>query len=189
LPAQQAEIARIDSGSKLYPDRPVESSGVRTLAGRKMQVGLTRDAVTAGDVWLYDPATRVLLSGDLVTLLAPLLDTACAPHWSAQLAALDAVPFNTLVPGHGAAMDHAQFKMYRNAFDRFLTCASGKGATNVCIDGWLHDAGNLVPATDQKLARGLLGYYVEQVLRAPSAKRDRYCGGDGAVMGYERQAH
>jgi glyoxylase-like metal-dependent hydrolase (beta-lactamase superfamily II) len=172
----QQEIARIDAGSTLYPDRPIDASGLRTLAGRKLQVGLTDNVVTAGDVWIYDSATKVLLSGDLVTLPVPLFDTACAPHWSAQLGALDAVPFDTLVPGHGAAMDHAQFGLYRRAFDRLLACAAGKDAAATCIDGWLHDAGTLVPAKDQKLARGLLGYYIDQVLRAPPAKRDRYCG-------------
>ena len=172
----QQEIARIDLGSKLYPDRPIEASGARVLAGRKLRIGLTHDVVTAGDVWIYDPATKVLLSGDLVTLPAPLLDTACAPHWSAQLAVLDAAPFDTLVPGHGAAMDHAQFSRYRSAFDRLLVCAAGTDPSATCSDGWLHDAGQLVPSKDQKLARGLLGYYVDQVLRAPRAKRDRYCG-------------
>jgi len=171
----QQEIARIDLGSKLYPDRPIEAAGPLTLAGRKLQVGLTHDVVTAGDVWIYDPATKVLLSGDLVTLPAPLLDTACAPHWSAQLAALDALPFDTLVPGHGAAMDHARFKLYRSAFDRLLVCAAGTAASTTCIDGWLRDASALMPPTDAKLARGLLGYYIDQVLRAPPAKRDRYC--------------
>jgi len=171
----QQEIARIDLDSKLYPDRPIEASGTRTLAGRKLEIGLTHNVVTAGDVWIYDSSTKVLLSGDLVTLPAPLLDTACAPHWSTQLAGLDAVPFVTLVPGHGAAMDHAQFKVYRSAFDHLLACAAGAGASATCIDGWLHDAGTLVPANDGKLARGLLGYYIDQVLRAPAAKRDRYC--------------
>lgn len=172
----QQEIARIDLGSRLYPDRPIEVSGTRSLVGRTLQVGLTHDVVTAGDVWIYDSATKVLLAGDLVTLPAPLLDTACAPHWSVQLAALDAVPFATLVPGHGAAMDHAQFRLYRSAFDRMLTCAAGTDTSATCIDGWLHDAGALVPPKDQKLARGLLVYYIDQVLRAPPAKRDRYCG-------------
>ncbi|HEY2346830.1 MAG TPA: MBL fold metallo-hydrolase [Xanthomonadaceae bacterium] len=175
LPSSNEEIARIDLGSQLFPDRPVETGGMRTLAGRPLQVGLTRDVVTAGDVWLYDPATKLLLAGDLVTLPAPLLDTACAPRWSAQLATLDAVPFATLVPGHGAVMDHAGFARYRIAFDHLLACAAGKDSTKACSDGWLRDIGDLVPAGDEKLARGLLGYYIEQVLRAPPQKRDRYC--------------
>ncbi|HTA64712.1 MAG TPA: MBL fold metallo-hydrolase [Xanthomonadaceae bacterium] len=175
VPSLQEEIARIDAGSRLFPDRPVEASGMRTLAGRTLQVGLTHAVVTAGDVWLYDPATKVLLSGDLVTLPAPLFDTACAPRWSQQLAALDAVPFDSLVPGHGAVMDHAGFARYRSAFDRLLTCAAGKDTMKVCSDGWLHDTGDLVPASDEKLARRLLGYYIDQVLRVPAVKRERYC--------------
>jgi len=62
------------------------------------------------------------------------------------------------------------------AIDRLLVCAAGTDASATCIDGWSHDAGTLVPSKDQKRARGLLGYYIDQVLRAPPAKRDRYCG-------------
>lgn len=171
----QLDVDRIDAGAKLFPDRPVEAAGERRLAGRRFQVGLTHDAVTGGDVWLYDPATRVLLSGDLVTLPVPLLDTACAPRWSAQLGALDAVDFRTLVPGHGAPLDHAQFRQYRMAFDHLLTCAAGAGPADDCADAWMRDAGPLVPPGDVPLARDLLGYYIGKVLRAPPAQRDRYC--------------
>lgn len=175
VPALREEIAHIDAGSRLFPDRPVEAGGMLELAGRRLQVGLARDAVTAGDVWILDPSSKRLLSGDLVTLPAPLFDTACAPRWSAQLAQFDAMDFSSLVPGHGAPMDHAHFARYRFAFDRLLACAAGKDAAAACTDSWLRDAGDLVPATDVKLARGLLGYYMEQVLRAPPGKRDRYC--------------
>jgi len=175
VPALREEIARIDAGSLLFPDRPAEADGTLQLAGRTLQLGLSRDAVTAGDVWVFDPARKLLLSGDLVTLPAPLFDTACAPRWSAQLARLDATPFATLVPGHGAPMDHAHFARYHLAFDHLLACAAGKEPSAACTEGWLRDAGDLVPSADARLARGLLGYYLDQVLRAPADKRDRYC--------------
>ncbi|MGA9420736.1 MAG: MBL fold metallo-hydrolase [Rhodanobacteraceae bacterium] len=171
----EGDMATIDRGRELLPDIFVERNRDLTLAGRKLHLGLATDAVTAGDVWLYDVQTRVLLSGDLVTLPAPLLDTACAQRWSAQLATLDAVGFETLVPGHGAPMNHAAFHRYRHAFDALLRCAAGPASVASCSDAWLHDAGRLVPATDVGLARDLLGYYVTQILRAPTERRARYC--------------
>ncbi|MFC5527585.1 MBL fold metallo-hydrolase [Rhodanobacter ginsengisoli] len=171
----EGDMATIDRGRELLPDHFVEHDGDRMLAGRPVHLGLARDAVTAGDVWLYDPQTRVLLAGDLVTLPAPLLDTACPPRWRAQLATLDALPFVTLVPGHGAAMDHAGFHRYRRAFDALLDCAASHAGDAVCTDRWLHDVEGLVPADRFKLARGLLGYYLDQVLHAPSERRNRYC--------------
>ena len=119
------EIARIDSGAKLFPTIPVMASQPLTLAGRPVQLGLETNAVSGGDVWMLDRRTGVLAAGDLVTLPAPLLDTACADGWREALGRLDAVGFTTLVPGHGAPMDHAGFKRYRAAFDNLLTCAAG----------------------------------------------------------------
>ena len=81
----RAEIALIDAGSSLAPDERIVEGGLRTIAGDRFRVGYESRAVTAGDVWLYDPATRVLVSGDLVTLPAPLFDTACPERWSAAL--------------------------------------------------------------------------------------------------------
>jgi glyoxylase-like metal-dependent hydrolase (beta-lactamase superfamily II) len=162
------ERALIDAGPALYPDDRITKSAMQTVAGRRVQVGLETRAVTAGDVWLFDPATRVLAAGDLVTLPAPLFDTACPARWKAALAHLDKVDFATLVPGHGAPMTRSQFGTWRKAFDRLLACADGKASKDACIDGWLRDADALIPAGDVKLARGLLDYYLDGILRDAS---------------------
>jgi glyoxylase-like metal-dependent hydrolase (beta-lactamase superfamily II) len=169
------EIARIDGGAKLYPTRPVMAAERLTLAGRPVQLGLETDAVSGGDVWMLDRSTGVLASGDLVTLPAPLLDTACPDGWREALARLDAIDFTMLVPGHGAPMDHAGFKRYRVAFDNLLTCASGAASADSCRAHWLQDAGALIAPDDAALASTLLDYYIGQVLRAPQSRRLQYC--------------
>ena len=173
------EIARIASGAKLFPTHPVNAPERLTLAGRRLQLGLERNAVSGGDVWMLDRQTGVLASGDLVTLPAPLLDTACADGWRAALARLDALDFTVLVPGHGAPMDHAGFRRYRAAFDNLLDCADGSAPAATCRDNWRRDAGPLVTPDDAVLADSLLDYYIGQVLRAPRARRLQYCH-DGA---------
>jgi hypothetical protein len=72
----RAEIGLIDAGDRLRPDVVVDRPLDARLASRPLRLEIERNAVTAGDVWVFDPATRVLVSGDLVTLPAPLLDTA-----------------------------------------------------------------------------------------------------------------
>jgi len=169
------EIARIDSGAKLFPTIPVTASQPVTLAGRPLQLGLETNAVSGGDVWMLDRQTGVLAAGDLVTLPAPLLDTACADGWRQALARLDTVGFTTLVPGHGAPMDHAGFQRYRVAFDNLLTCAAGTESSDTCRARWLRDVGTLIAPGDTALADTLLDYYIGQVLRAPRARRLQYC--------------
>jgi len=159
----------------LFPTIPVTASQPVTLAGRPLQLGLETNAVSGGDVWMLDRQTGVLAAGDLVTLPAPLLDTACADGWRQALARLDAVGFTTLVPGHGAPMDHAGFQRYRVAFDSLLTCAAGTESSDTCRARWLRDVGALIAPGDTALADTLLDYYIGQVLRAPRARRLQYC--------------
>ena len=171
----KAEVAIIDAGPMLAPDERIIQGGMRMIAGRTFRVGFESYAVTAGDVWLYDPATHVLVSGDLVTLPAPLFDTACPERWGTALERIDKVEFTTLVPGHGAPMSRKDFATYRTAFDRLLDCTAGDSARASCIDGWMSDAASLIPVADVKLARSLLDYYVDASLRADASKKAAAC--------------
>lgn len=170
--ALRAELARIEDGEALLPDDIVASGGDRELAGRRMRLGLARDAVTGGDLWLFDAASGALAAGDLVTLPAPFFDTACPARWSAALAGIEAQPFTVLVPGHGAPMDRAGFTAWRTAFDALGACAASPAPAADCVDGWLRQAAPLLPdAAAQAQARALLDYYLAQVLRGPGALR------------------
>ena len=154
----------------------IATPGRRTIAGLSLEVGLETYAVTAGDVWLFEPRTRVLLAGDLVTLPAPLLDTACPPRWQAALDRLARVDFTRLVPGHGEPMTRAAFDTYRSAFARLLTCGRSGRPKEDCVAGWLADAQALVPEGERGFTRQLMDYYVG-VLRADPANTARLCGG------------
>jgi glyoxylase-like metal-dependent hydrolase (beta-lactamase superfamily II) len=170
----RAEIAIIDQGAALGPDVRVDGTSDRTLAGRRLRVGFEARAVTAGDLWVFDPATRVLAAGDLVTLPVPFLDTACPAGWQKALADLASVDFTTLVPGHGEPMTRAGLDTYRAAFDGLLACAASDRARDDCIDGWTKGAAPLLKTEDPKFARALLGYYVDQ-LRGDAARITRLC--------------
>ena len=171
------EIARIDAGRALEPDRKIRGTAILTLAGRSVEIGFAPAAVTGGDVWLFDVESGVLAAGDLVTLPAPLLDTACPSGWKAALARLAERPFRILVPGHGRPMERAAFERWRAGFERLLSCAATDARASACIDGWVADLGPVLPEGERPFARELLGYYVPEVLRAAPAKVARRCEG------------
>ncbi|MFZ5635672.1 MAG: MBL fold metallo-hydrolase [Pseudomonadota bacterium] len=171
--AWREETARIDAGPRLRPTMPVTASGPRTIAGHAFELGLS-EAATRGDVWLHDPATRVLVAGDLVTLPAPFLDTACPVRWRATLGELAAVDFAVLVPGHGKPMDRERFNVYRRAFNNLLACAATPTRTRTCVAGWRRDADPLLTDADRETVDGMIAYYVDARLRGPAATAD--CG-------------
>lgn len=172
LPAATVEDIRGDlattaNGRALRPDEVVRESGETTLGGRAFTLNLARDGPTAGDVWLLDPATRIAVVGDLVTLPVPFLDTACVAGWQAALAQVAEAPFDRLVPGHGLPMSRDDFDRYRTAFDAFVRCARSEREASACTAAWSRDVAPLLEANgmDARRTASMATYYVVEVLR------------------------
>jgi glyoxylase-like metal-dependent hydrolase (beta-lactamase superfamily II) len=146
----RTELALIRNGKALMPD--VVITGDRTLG--TLQIHLEKDAVTAGDLWIFDTKSKTLVAGDLITLPVPFLDTACPLQWKAALDRLAAVKFDRVVPGHGPLLSRSQFERYRTAYANFLSCEKE------CETQWLNDVGDLVPESEHAFTRQLLGYYL-----------------------------
>jgi len=173
--SMRVEMALIDQGAALGPTDIVAKSAQMTIAGRLLQVHLETRAVTAGDVWVFDPKTRVLLAGDLVTLPAPFFESACPARWRASLSTLEKARFDWLIPGHGTPMHRQEFAAYRRAFTNLTDCAAGASTKNACIDGWIRDASALIDSRDVSYARTLIDYYLENYLRHPSERISKFC--------------
>jgi glyoxylase-like metal-dependent hydrolase (beta-lactamase superfamily II) len=179
--AEKAEIRlgydAISDRRDLVPDVPV--TGIVRLPFRShyLELRLAARAATEGDTWVYDPRDRVVVAGDLVVLPLPFFDTACAAGWRRALVELDRTDFTTLYPGHGPALSHGEFSLYRYAFDRLVDCAQGDAAKSACIEGWLHDAGPLIRGDQERQqSREYLDYYVDRILRDRNQQRE-FCGG------------
>ena len=168
-------LATMDHPEPLRPTRPVLRSAMQRIGGRRLQVNLAPFAATEGDVWLYDPAARLVIAGDLVVTEVPFMDTACAEGWRRALDAIAAVPFTTLIPGHGEPMDHAQFLAWRTAFDNLLDCGASDRAKAECVAGWRRDAALFMRPGREPLVDGMVGYYLDSRLRAAAEERQHYC--------------
>ena len=165
------EIALIDAGDKLAPTEVVTSGGDRTIAGRRLLLGLERKAATEGDVWILDRASGTLITGDLVTLPVPFLDTANPEGWADALDRLVKIDAKLVVPGHGEPMPHSGLETYRKAFRQLLACAKSKRESKECSDDWFKAIGDLGKGTDAALAQSSMKYYLENVLRIPKAPK------------------
>jgi glyoxylase-like metal-dependent hydrolase (beta-lactamase superfamily II) len=161
------DLATIRGGTALRPDVVIAASRTMTIGGRTLRINLAVNAATAGDVWVYDPRSRIAAVGDLVTLPAPFLDTACPDGWRTALARIAATPFRIAVPGHGAPMTRTGFALYRAAFDSFIDCARSTSAPRLCAANWASMVQPLLGADPQasRQGKGMAAYYVD-LLRA-----------------------
>jgi glyoxylase-like metal-dependent hydrolase (beta-lactamase superfamily II) len=177
----RGDLATIQNGAALRPDIVIDASDRVDIGGRDLRINLARYAATAGDVWLYDPTSGVAALGDLVTLPAPFLDTACPQGWKAALAEISATPFVIALPGHGPVLRPAQFALYRRAFESFIDCSNSARPKEECGADWTSSVGPLLaPGLDEaQRAKKIAAYYVD-MLRA-NGGRSKYCEAPGSV--------
>lgn len=177
--AQRAEIERgfhvMDHPELLRPTNVVARSGPVTIAGRRLNVHLTRFAATEGDVWLYDPKSKTAIVGDLVVNIVPFMDTACPDGWSKALGAIAAIPFTTLIPGHGPIMDRADFTAWRAAYDNFVKCGHSTADKKECVAGWERDAAKFIDDAHRDYVRQAADYYLTRRLRSSPREQQKYC--------------
>lgn len=103
-------------------------------------------AVTEGDVWLYDPDRALVVAGDLVVDIVPFMAAACAKGWQKALDEIAAIPFATLIPGHGTPMTRGEFGQWKAVFENFVECGQSQRDKAECIAGWKRDAAALIDA-------------------------------------------
>jgi glyoxylase-like metal-dependent hydrolase (beta-lactamase superfamily II) len=171
----RGDLAVMADPQPLRPTLPIESSQRLKIGGRLLEVRLARDAATAGDVWLYDPKTHVAAVGDLVTLPAPFLDTACPDGWRHALDEIWSTPFTVVVPGHGPLLGRESFNAWRRAFGALIDCSAGAGTKQACAAAWVEANRPLLDPGPLALerARTMTEDYVG-MLRANGGK-SRFC--------------
>jgi len=165
----------MDDPDSLRPTRPVAASGDTVIAGRRLRVNVARFAATEGDIWIHDPAAGLVIAGDLVVAPVPLMDTACPDGWRRALDEIAATAFTTLIPGHGEAMDRAQFLAWRRAFNTLLDCGASTRPRGDCVAGWMRNAAQFIPAGREPMIGEMLGYHVDTRLRSAPEERTLYC--------------
>jgi glyoxylase-like metal-dependent hydrolase (beta-lactamase superfamily II) len=185
VPAEQkAQILRgryrIDRPDTLRPTVPVLKSERMKIAGRKIDVHVAPFAATEADLWLYIPNERLAIVGDLVVDIVPFMDTACADGWKRALEEVEATPFVTLIPGHGAPMDRPQFLMWKRAFSNFVDCGRLAAAREQCVADWKRDAAPFIDRAHVSYVDEAAAYYIDTRLRSSAEEREKYCKPLGA---------
>ncbi|HEY0627741.1 MAG TPA: MBL fold metallo-hydrolase [Sphingomicrobium sp.] len=175
LPEIRRYLARMDSPDSVRPTVPVTKSGRMAIAGRKLDIHIAPFAATEADLWIYVPDERLAIVGDLVVDIVPFMDTACPDGWKKALEEVAATPFVTLIPGHGAPMNRAQFLQWKGAFERFVDCGKSTRPKEECVTGWKRDASPLIDADHATYVTEAAAYYVETRLRSSPEEQQKYC--------------
>jgi glyoxylase-like metal-dependent hydrolase (beta-lactamase superfamily II) len=81
------------------------------LGGREVEVRHGGRGNTAGDVFVYLPRERILVTGDLLVRPVPYAFDGYPTEWIRTLLGLAALDADTIVPGHGEVMHDKGYLM------------------------------------------------------------------------------
>jgi glyoxylase-like metal-dependent hydrolase (beta-lactamase superfamily II) len=167
-------IDTMNAKASLRPDVPLTTSSTMTIGGRALDVHVVNDAVTDADVWLYDPASKIAVIGDIVTVPVPYFETACPDGWKGALDAVWASPFETVVPGHGRLMTRDQFNAYRQGFKPFIDCVRSDAPPSQCSAAWVTATKSLIGEDEarQKAVAANMAYYVAYLRKSGGKAAD-----------------
>jgi cyclase len=130
---------------------------------------------TAGDVAVFLPAEKILLTGDLLAYPVPFCADSHPSAWIASLEALSRLDAKIIVPGHGAAQPNSSFlhlvldsfrlihQQVRDALHRGLTLQETQKAVNLAAirTEFTHDDPDLNSAFDGNFAPIVRQFYDE----------------------------
>lgn len=169
----ETDLATFDAGARLHPTVSIETTKDMTIDGRRLSLRASKGA-SAGDIWAWDAQSRLVLTGDLITLPAPFFDTACPIEWSTSLEAILALPFDRVVPGHGRVMQRADVVLYRDAFNALVACARSTTNAAVCGERWASAVMPLQTGADAdgRRARAYASGYTTQLFRSGAKRAD-----------------
>ena len=146
-----------------------------TVAGKRLQMHVADYAATESDLWFYDPQAKVAVVGDLVVGIMPFMDTACADGWKAALNDISAVPFTTLIPGHGPVMSRTDFLAWKTAYENYIACGRSQAEVKTCVDGWQRDAAQFISESDRKYVAEGADYYLKTRVRSKPEEQLKFC--------------
>jgi cyclase len=163
---QQAEayLTELKSLKPTLPTRTVGNTMTLNEQGREIQLLLLGRGHTDGDVYVYLPKEKVVVTGDAVVDWMPFLNDGYPEDWVQTLTALERVDFTRMILGHGevATKEHlAFFKGYLTDLIASVKKAAADGGTLEEMKKTIPD--QLAPRYERGMSKYPLGQYRDRV--------------------------
>jgi cyclase len=164
---RQAETY-LEELKKMKPAPPTRGvpGGVTKLleGGREIQLHVVGRAHTNGDVFVYLPKEKVLVTGDAVVDWMPFIGDGFPEEWVQSLATLEQLDFTHIIPGHGDVAPKSQISFLKNYLADLVAAVKKAAADRATLDEMKSKvADQLAPKYEAGMSKYWTGRYRERI--------------------------
>ena len=163
---QQAEayLQELKDLKPALPTRTLTSTVTLHEQGREIQLHLLGRAHTDGDVFVYLPKEKVVVTGDAVIDWMPFLNDGYPEDWVQTLTALEQLDFTHIIPGHGVVLPKSHLTFFRGYLTDLIAAVKKAAADGASLDEMKKGVGDqLAPKYERGMSKYPLGQYRDRV--------------------------
>jgi glyoxylase-like metal-dependent hydrolase (beta-lactamase superfamily II) len=132
--------------------------------GREIQVLLLGRGHTDGDVYIYLPKEKVVVTGDALVDWMPFLNDGYPEEWVQTLTALEQYDFTHIIPGHGEVVPRENLAFFRGYLADLIASVKKAAAEGASLDDMKKVVGDQLAATyEQGMSKYPLGRYRDRI--------------------------
>lgn len=146
------------------PTRTVSTTVTMTEGGREIQLLLVGRGHTDGDLYVYLPKEKVLVTGDAVVDWMPFLNDGYPEEWVQTLAELEKLDFTHMILGHGEPAPKSHLTFFRGYLSDLIAAVKKAAAEGATLDAMKTKIGDELAAKyESGMSKYPLGRYRDRV--------------------------
>ena len=163
---QQAEayLQELKGLKPALPTRTVATMATLNEQGREIQLHVLGRGHTNGDLYIFLPKEKVVVTGDAVVGWMPFLNDGYPEDWVRTCDALGKLDFDHMILGHGEVVTKAHLAFFRGYLADLVDEVKKAGAAGASLDDMKTSVANaLAPKYEAGMSRYPVGRYRDRV--------------------------
>ena len=159
---QQAEayLQELKQFKPALPTRTVSTTATLREQGREIQLQVLGRGHTDGDLYIYLPKEKVVMTGDALVDWMPFVNDGYPEDWVTTLTAVEKLDFTHIIPGHGEVMTKSGLAFFRGYISDLVAAVKKAAADGASLDDMKTKiAEQLAPKYEAGMSKYPLGKY------------------------------
>jgi cyclase len=146
------------------PTKTVSSAMTLQEPGREIQLHVLGRGHTDGDLFIFLPKEKVVVTGDALIDWMPFLNDGYPEDWVQTLTALEKLDFTHIIPGHGEVLPKSQLAFFRGYLTDLIAAVKKSAADGATLEDMKAGIGNqLAGQYERGMSKYPLGRYRDRI--------------------------